>query len=448
MRKLKIFIVEDDEFYGEILSYNLSSNPDYETSIIKSGTMLLNQMRLKPDIITLDYNLPDVSGEKLLKKIQAIDPNLPIIIISGQEDLGTAVDLLKDGAYDYLVKNDDTTKRLWKIIQNIKENLDLKAEVRQLKTEVGKKYSFEKLIKGNSANIKKIFNLIEKACKTNISVSVTGETGTGKELVAKAIHYNSSRKNEAFVTINMAAIPRELAESELFGHEKGAFTGAQSRRIGYFEQADKGTIFLDEIGDIDLNTQVKLLRVLQEKEVTRVGGDKKIPINTRLIVATHKNLAKEVEEGRFRSDLYYRLLGLPIHLPPLRDRDNDVLILAKFFIDEFCKENEIQVPTMSAAARKKLSRYYFPGNIRELKAIIELAVVQCDGVKIEEEDINFPEINMEKDLLTEEKTLKQYNDLIINSFLEKYDGDIGLVAQKLEIGKSTIYSFRKSGRLN
>ena len=447
MRKLKIFIVEDDELYGEILNYNLSANPDYETTIIRSGNELIKQMALKPDIVTLDYNLPDIPGNKLLKKLQEIDPHLPIIIISGQEDIGTAIDLLKEGAYDYLMKSEDTTKRLWKTVQNIKENLDLKAEVKQLKSEVGRKYSFERLIKGNSTGIQKVFSLIEKACKTNISVSITGETGTGKELVAKAIHYNSSRKSQPFVTINMAAIPTDLAESELFGHEKGSFTGAHCKKIGYFEQANKGTIFLDEIGDIDLNTQVKLLRVLQEKEVTRVGGAEKIKVDTRLIVATHKNLAKEVEEGRFRSDLYYRLLGLPIELPPLRERENDVLLLSKFFIENFCKENGIKVPSTSREAMKKLGKYYFPGNVRELRAIIELAVVQCDGVKIEEQDIVFPEMNMERDLLTEEKTLKEYNDVIINSFLEKYSGDISLVAEKLNIGKSTIYSLRKSGRV-
>ena len=447
MRKLKIFIVEDDELYGEILNYNLSSNPDFETRIIRSGNDLIRQMSLKPDVITLDYNLPDISGEKLLKRIQEIDPDLPIIIISGQEDIGTAIDLLKDGAYDYLMKSEDTTKRLWKTIHNIKENLDLKAEVKLLKSEVEKKYSFERLIKGNSSGIQKVFSLIEKACKTNITVSITGETGTGKELVAKAIHHNSSRKKEPFVTINMAAIPSELAESELFGHEKGSFTGAHCRKIGYFEQANNGTIFLDEIGDIDLNTQVKLLRVLQEKEVTRVGGATKVKIDTRLIVATHKNLAKEVESGRFRSDLYYRLLGLPIELPPLRERENDVLLLSKFFIDNFCKENEFQIPSLSKEARVKLNKYYFPGNVRELRAIIELAIVQCDGIKIEEHDVVFPEMNMERDLLTEEKTLKEYNDVIINSFLEKYSGDISLVAEKLNIGKSTIYSLKKSGRV-
>lgn len=447
MSKLKIFIVEDDDWYSELLNYRLSLNPDYETTVLKSGKELMEQISQKPDIITLDYSLPDGSGQKVLKNIQAFDPNIPVIIISSQEDISTAIDLLKDGAYDYLVKDEDTIERLWKVILNLRENIELKEEVKQLKAEVQEKYAFGKMIKGSSPALQKVFNMMEKACKANITVSVTGETGTGKELVAQAIHHNSPRKKKAFVAVNMAAIPNELMESELFGFEKGAFTGANFQKKGMFEEADKGTIFLDEIGDLDMSLQAKLLRVLQEKEVQRLGSTKKIKIDTRVIVATHKNLAEEVKAGNFRSDLYYRLLGLPIALPPLRERGNDVLLLAKHFIKDFCKENNMPVVEMTKEAKNKLKKYGFPGNIRELKAVIDLAVVMRNGQEMTDEDISFSDVGPINDLLIEEKTLKEYNTQIIQYFLDKYDGDIMLVSNKLDVGKSTIYGMRKKGEL-
>ncbi len=447
METLNIFVVDDDITYATLLEYSLSRNPDYQIKMIHSGTDLLNNLHLKPDIITLDYTLPDYSGEQILKKLQQSHPSIPVVVISGQEDIETAINLLKDGAYDYLVKNDETTQRLWKTIQNIRENISLKEEVKQLRAQVQQKFTFDKLIKGNSPALQKVFKLIEKACKTNITVSINGETGTGKELVAQAIHYNSLRKDNDFVAINMAAIPSELIESELFGHEKGSFTGAHARKIGMFEQANKGTIFLDEIGDMNLNMQAKLLRVLQEKEVQRIGGNKKIKIDTRVIVATHKNLAEEVKEKRFRSDLYYRLLGLPIQLPPLRDRGNDVLLLSSFFIDAFCKDNNMPSLKLSSEAKKKLLKYHYPGNVRELKAIMDLAIVQADGEQIEADDVTFHAINPVNDLLIEEKTLKEYNRDIIRFFLDKHDQDINIVAERLDIGKSTIYGMKKKGEL-
>jgi len=231
-------------------------------------------------------------------------------------------------------------------------------------------FSFEKNIIGTSKPMQKIAQLLEKAVSTNITVSVSGETGTGKEVIAKSIHFNSPRNKEAFVAVNMSAIPKELLESELFGYEKGAFTGANTRKKGQFELAHKGTLFLDEIGEMDINMQAKVLRVLQEREVTRVGGEKPIKIDIRIIVATHRDLTEEVSNGNFREDLYYRLLGLPIHLPPLRDRGNDILLLAKYFLDAFTKQNGMEVVELSKKAKARLLAYSFPGNVRELKAII------------------------------------------------------------------------------
>lgn len=444
MTHIKVFIVEDDELYGEMLKHHLSLNPDNEVFLYTTGNECLKNLYKNPDLISLDFGLPDISGHDVVKKIKEHNSNLPIVIVSGQEDVSTAVQLLREGAYDYFVKDDETKDRLWNIVNKIKENLALKSEIDFLKQEIGKKYEFSKVIKGNSNAIKKIFTLIEKATKSNISVSITGDTGTGKELVAKAIHYNSPRNKFKFVAINVSAIPKELIESELFGHEKGSFTGAIARKIGKFELAHKGTIFLDEIADMDINMQTKLLRVLQENELTRVGGNETIKLNSRLIVSTNKNLAEEVKNGNFREDLYYRILGLPIHLLPLRDRGNDTLVLAKFFVNEFCKDNNIQELTLSQAAQEKLMKYSFPGNVRELKAIMELASVLTNSDTIDEDDISFSTINATRDFLLEDNTLQGYINEIIKYYLDKYDDNVLEVAKKLDIGKSTIYRMKKN----
>ncbi len=422
-----------------MLQYHLSLNPDYEVSIFLDGESLLKQLHQRPDVITLDYSLPDTKADRLLKQIKQAWPETRVVIVSGQEDLTVAVDLLKEGAYDYIVKNDDTKTRLWNTIKNIRELAGLKKEISELKTEIGKKYDVGKEIKGNSAVLQKVFSLIEKAASTNITVSISGETGTGKELVAKAIHYHSTRKNHPYVAVNVAAIPKDLIESELFGHEKGSFTGAITRRLGKFEEADKGTLFLDEIGELDINLQAKLLRVLQEKEIVRVGSNTPIKTDMRLVVATHKNLAEEVRKGNFREDLYYRLLGLPIFLPPLRERGHDVLILAKHFLDQFCKENQLDAKTVSSQAKEHLLKYSFPGNIRELKSVIELAAVLSDGAEIRMEDLTFHPTHLQEDLFSEELSMEEYENKIILHFLKKYNNNVILTAQKLRIGKSTIY---------
>lgn len=439
MAPYKIFIVEDDPWYGGILEYHLSLNPDYSITRFTSGKELLANLHKEPDLITVDFSLPDFSGDKLYQKITATNSQIPVIVISGQEDISTAVNLLKMGVTDYLVKDDNTKDLLWNAVIKIRQTGELKKEVAQLKEELGQKYAFDKSIKGQSPSLQKVFALMEKASRTNINVSITGETGTGKEVVAKAIHYNSDRKKKAFVAVNMAAIPRELIESELFGHEKGAFTGALARKAGKFEEANGGTIFLDEIAELDLSLQSKLLRVLQEREVIRVGGNETVPLNVRLLVATHKNLADEVKNGHFREDLYYRIIGLPIELPPLRERGNDVLILARFFADEFVRENKLPALAIAQDANDKLLRYNYPGNVRELKAIIDLAAVLCDGKEIKATDIMFNTVGVSNNFIAQEKSLRAYTCDIIGYYLKKYNADVLLVAEKLDIGKSTIY---------
>lgn len=447
MKGLKIFIVEDDVWFGELLKHHLSLNPDYEIHLLSNAKQCLESLYKKPDIICIDFGLPDIKGDALLPKIQEFNPNIPVIVISAQEDISVAVNFLKGGAKDYIVKDEHTKEMLWNSILKVRENLCLKKEVENLKEQLEQKYSFEKTIIGQSTAIKKKFALVEKAIHSNINVSITGETGTGKEVFAKAIHYNCDRRKKPFVAVNMAAIPSELIESELFGHEKGAFTGAQGQKIGKFEEANGGTLFLDEIAELNLSLQSKILRAIQEREITRVGGNTRIKIDVRLITATHKNLQEEVKNGNFREDLFYRIMGLPIELPPLRDRGNDVLVLTKFFLDEFAKDNKSNTLALSSEAKDKLMKYNYPGNVRELKAIIDLACVMSDGKEIQAEDISYMNVKTDDLFTLTEKTLKEYSNDIIQFYLKKYDHDVMEVARRLDIGKSTIYNLLQKKEL-
>jgi len=444
---LKVFILEDDAWYGSMLQHYLSLNPDYEVKRFESSKEFFSHLHEKPDVVTLDYSLPDMDGGEVLKKIKGVHPDIQVLIISGQEDVSTAITLLKNGAFEYIVKDDETKERLWNTLLHLQQINGLRNEVEQLKEQVAQKHDFSKFIIGQSDSIQKVFSLIEKASKTTITVSISGETGSGKEVVAKAIHYNSERHKKPFVAVNVAAIPKDLLESELFGHEKGAFTGAVTRRIGKFEEAHNGTLFLDEIAELDINLQAKLLRVLQEREVTRIGSNEVTAVNARIIVATHRNLLDEVKNKTFREDLYYRLIGLPITLPPLRERGNDILILSKHFMDLFCKENNLAKKIFSQEAQQKLLSYAFPGNVRELKSIIELAIVMADDESILPGHITINTNAAVSDLLNTERSLKEYEIDIIQHYLDKYDKDVLLVAKKLDVGKSTIYRMIQAGEL-
>ncbi len=440
---IRIFTVEDDPTYARFLKFVLELNPDFEITHFDRGQDCVSNLFLKPAIVILDYSLPDTSGKDVLLEIKKFDPSIYVIIVSAQENVGTAIQLLKLGAFDYIIKNEDTKDLLLNAINNARKNVRLINEINYLKQELSEKYSFEKSIIGNSPALKKVFVLLEKAVKTNITVSVTGETGTGKELIAKAIHYNSPRKSKPFVPVNIAAIPRELIESELFGHEKGSFTGAVTRRIGRFEEAQEGTIFLDEIGEMDMALQAKLLRVIQEKELTRVGGNEIIKLDVRIIVATHKDLTEESRKGNFREDLYYRLLGLPIALPPLRDRGHDIIIIAKYMLQQFCAENQLSSRFLSSAAQEKLLSYNWPGNVRELKSVVELAVVMSNSEEISDKEIKFNAPVRANLGHVDEMTMKEHTLNIIQRMLDKYDHNVLKVAAKLDIGKSTIYRYLK-----
>ncbi|NOR88545.1 MAG: response regulator [Bacteroidales bacterium] len=440
MKELKIFVVEDDLIFAKSIKYYLNLNPDNEVEYFLNGKDALASKYKNPELIILDYNLPGMNGMEVMKSFHKFNKKIFIIIMSAQNDIKVAVNLMREGAFDYYVKDMDLKDRLWMSMEKIAKLSGYEKKIEKLEAEVENKYSYNQLIRGNSKPIKRIYSLIEKATQTNINVSISGETGTGKELVAKAIHYNSDRAKEPFIAVNVSAIPHDLIESELFGYEKGAFTGANIRKYGKFEEASKGTLFLDEIGDMDLSMQSKILRVLQENELIRIGGNTTIRLNIRLVVATHKNLADLVRSGEFREDLYYRLLGLPIQLPPLRTREGDVLLLAKYFIQEFCKSNSMAAKSLGLPAQEKLKSYHFPGNVRELKAIIELAAVMSNSDIIEASDINFSSLGSVEDIFSKEMTMKEYHYKIIKYFLKKYDDKVRLVARKLDIGKSSIYN--------
>lgn len=442
-KPFRIFVVEDDEWYNRLLVHNLSLNPDYDIESFTTGKECLDNLYKSPDVITLDYRLPDIQGLEILKRIKQENEEIQVILISEQSEIEVVVELLKHGAYDYIVKSRDIRERLLNTVQNIRNGVRLKNEVISLRGEVKRKYKYASSIIGKSNEVENIYNLIEKATRTGISVSISGETGTGKELVAKAIHYNSTRSDMPFVAVNVAAIPKDLIESELFGFEKGAFTGASYRRIGKFEEADGGTLFLDEIAEMDYSLQAKVLRALQEKEIVRIGSNKPVKTDCRIIVATNKNLQELVLKKQFRQDLYYRLYGLHIELPPLRDRGNDVIILAKHFINEFCHDNNIPLKTLSKNAVDKLLSYSFPGNIRELKSVMELAITVADTEIITGDDIMLENQALLEDGDNNEMTLREYNIKILNKYLKKYNNNTSLVAEKLGIGVATVYRMMK-----
>jgi DNA-binding NtrC family response regulator len=442
-KTVSVWIVEDNEWYNKLLKHTISLNPDYSVRTFFNANDLIKELEARPDIVTIDYRLPDMDGIELMAKIKNFDDTIKVIVISEQDKIDTAIELLRLGAYDYIVKEKDIRNRLLNTINNaIKEQI-LATRIQALEQEVINKYDLQKTIIGSSPAIQNTIKLIEKTLENNITVIISGETGTGKEVVAKAIHYNSARKQKNFIAVNVAAIPSELIEAELFGHEKGAFTGANNRRIGKFEEANGGTLFLDEIGELDLSLQAKLLRALQEKEIVRIGSNVPIKFDTRIIAATHRNLKEEVKKGKFREDLFYRLMGFPIELPPLRSRGKDVLILAKHFIDVFCKENKVPSKAISEEAKIKLLGYHYPGNIRELRSTIELAIVIGDKPEIMANDITFLSDELNPENVSDDLTMREYELKIVETYLKKYNNDIKLVASRLDIGQATVYRMIK-----
>jgi len=373
----KILIIDDDKLVGKSLSKALSKY-NYQTEVCEDGGKALNTIaNFLPDIIFLDIYLQAFNGLEILEKIQAEFPEIPVIMITGYADVNVAVKAMKLGAYDFLLKPLELA-HLKLLLERITGNLELKNKVEKLK-EIQKEDILTPEFFGRNKRMQKIVRDVQKLSLSDTTILLQGESGTGKEEFAKFIHQNSPRKNENFIKINCGTIPKELAESELFGHEKGAFTGAsQKTKLGKFELADKGTILLDEIAELSLDLQVKLLRVLQDKKFYRVGGEKEIAVDVRVIAATNKNLEEEVTKGNFREDLFYRINVASISIPPLRERKDDIPFLAYSFVQEFAKKFGSKVNEISHDAIEILKNYSWKGNVRELRNVIERAVLLMD----------------------------------------------------------------------
>ena len=378
--KKRILLVDDEA--GIRASLKVVLEPAYETlgaSTAQEGLDLFR--RESPHLVLLDVVMPGMDGLALLKMIREEDARIPVIMLTGTKTVKTAVEAMKLGAADYLAKPFDV-EELRLIVAKTLETGELEQEVLQLRAQVAKRYSFHNLI-GKSPAMQEIYSKIEQVADTKTTVLITGESGTGKELVARALHYNSARRDRPFIALNSAALPETLIESELFGHEKGSFTDAQARRIGQFELAHGGTLFLDEIGDLSPATQAKLLRVLQEREFTRVGGTQPVKVDVRIITATNKHLAELVKREAFREDLYYRINVLVLHLPALRDRREDIPVLAQHILAKRAEGGNRPPQEFTKDALELLTAHSWPGNVRELENVVEQALIWSHGKSIE-----------------------------------------------------------------
>jgi len=369
---VRSILIVDDEI-GARESLKMVFKEEYEVLLAKNAEESFRKLKeCVPDVILLDILLPDLDGLKVLERIKQEDPDATVIMITATRTVKTAVEAMKLGAYDYVTKPFDVDE-LRLIVNRALSNQALQKEVRYLREQIEECFDFGKMI-GKGEGMREIFSLIRRIAPSKSTVLVMGESGTGKELVSRAIHYQSPRKDGPFVTINCAAIPETLIESELFGHERGAFTNAIERRLGRCEVAHQGTLFLDEIGELSLGTQAKILRFLEEKEFTRVGSSKTIKVDVRLITATNKDLTQQIKKGEFREDLFYRINVVPIVIPPLRERKEDIPLLVEYFIKKSNEENNKRVKGVSPEALDWMVRYEWPGNVRELENLLERMV--------------------------------------------------------------------------
>ncbi|HDQ44993.1 MAG TPA: sigma-54-dependent Fis family transcriptional regulator [bacterium] len=369
----RILVVDDEDVIRELL-FEMLQRKSYTVETAPTGKAALQMAEEKAyDLIVSDIRLPDVSGMKILDRLKKKQPDLGIILITAYGSIKNAVRAMKQGAFDYITKPFDLDE-IELVIDKYFEYQNLVVENQYLRSELDRKFSFENIV-GASDPMQRVFDSIRMVARSRATVLIQGSSGTGKELVARAIHYNSDRKHRAFITTNCAALPEGLVESELFGHEKGAFTGAYRTNIGRFEMADGGTILLDEVSEISLPLQAKLLRVIQEREIERVGGGKLIPVDVRIIATTNRNLKEEVEKDNFRADLFYRLNVVPIYLPPLSERREDIPLLIKYFVHKFAAENGSPLKSVCEEAMHMLTERDWPGNVREVENAVERAVV-------------------------------------------------------------------------
>jgi two-component system nitrogen regulation response regulator NtrX len=443
----KVLIVDDEKHIRESLE-GVLSDEGYDVSLAEGGEEALKTMRaLEADAVLLDIWMPGMDGMETLRAMKALYPEIPVIMVSGHGTVETAVKATKLGAYDFLEK----PLSLDKVVLTVQHAIEKKKLVEENAALVVREREKYKIM-GVSGAIKSLLKDIEKVGPTNSWVLITGENGTGKELVARSIHNSSKRATKPFVAVNCAAIPDELIESELFGHEKGAFTSAVAKKIGRFDMADGGTLFLDEIGDMSLRSQAKVLRILQEQSFERVGGTTKVSVDVRVLAATNKDLMHEMKNGRFREDLYYRLNVIPFHVPPLRERRTDIPLFTEYFLDTFSRETATKVPVIEKKAREALLNYSWPGNVRELKNLMErLVIMSSDGV-ITFEDLpesitgGLPAVSSES--VNKNATLKQargdFEKEFIEAKLREFNSNVQITAEAIGVERSHLYRKIKS----
>lgn len=451
MKDYNILVIDDEETQRDVLKGYLEKK-GYRVYSTSSGTEGINIIKNSlVDIVLSDFKMPDKTGIEVLEEVKKINPEISFVILTAYGTIENAVKAMRLGAYDYISKPVDLDE-LDLILDRIIENKNLKSEIQYLKTQLQSKFKFESFL-SNSAQMEEVLSIAARAAESKATILITGESGTGKEVLAKSIHFASPRRDKLFVPVNIPALPETLLESELFGHEKGAFTGAEKSKKGRFELADKGTIFLDEIGDTPLNLQVKLLRVLQEHQIERLGSSETINVDVRIIAATHQNLEEKVKNGTFREDLYYRLNIVTLHILPLRERKEDIIPLAEYFIDKYCAENKKPKLTLSKEAVDLLIKYHFPGNVRELENIIERAVVLSRNEVITVKDIpaSIKGFKHESDINEKEKggMIEQVEALekkLIFDALQKARGNQSLAGRMLGITERNLrYKMQKYG---
>jgi DNA-binding NtrC family response regulator len=439
-KKISILVVDDEESVRDSLNIWFTED-GYRVAGAENASKALAILESDHfDIVLADIKMPGMDGLEMLRRIKALNKESIVIVMTAFATVDTAVKALKDGAFDYVTKPFDPDD-LSHLVRNASKQISLSHENETLKRRVDSLENVEDLI-GKSESIKKVLREVESVAPTNSSVIITGESGTGKELIARAIHTNSLRKFYPLVSVHCGALTESLLESELFGHEKGAFTGAMFNRKGRFEMADGGTIFLDEIATISTKMQIELLRVLESKTFMRVGGNKEIASDFRVICATNRDLKSLVEKGTFREDLYYRLNVMNIHVPPLRERQDDIPLLVDYFIRKYCTSMNRPLLTIDPPALKRLMEYQWPGNIRELENMVERAIVVGNGKKILLKDLPFG-----KDILDSSvESLDDFEKTFILQILNKYSWNISRTAQALKVDRVTLYNkIRKYG---
>jgi two-component system nitrogen regulation response regulator NtrX len=433
-----VLVVDDEREIRDSLAmileyegYSCRSAPDGDTAL----SLFTNE---SPELVLLDIRMPGLSGLEVLERLKSIEPSTPVVIISAHGDVPTAVEAIKKGAFDFLEKPLDRDR----ILLTVRRGLEHRKLARSnlAFASLGSRVT----IVGESRSMKEVLQTVQRVASSDARALIMGESGTGKELIARALHRGSPRRDRPFVEVNCAAIPAELIESELFGHEKGAFTGASARRIGKFELADGGTIFLDEVGDMSLQAQAKVLRALEEGTLQRVGGDRLIRVDVRVIAATNQNLPQAVEKGSFRKDLYFRLNVVPIELPPLRRRGRDIVLLARHFLAEFCGTRGCTPLELTQDAEEALAAYSWPGNVRELRNLMERICILCEGPQVTAADLPlFPELSAPPDSYRAPGTLEEVRDAserkALEGCLKKHRWNVSEAAKELGIPRSHMY---------